>query len=89
MSLVELRTYYDRFEAEIVCGRLRSEGLDAMLFDVGLAATHGALPVRAFADLCAGRAVQNASDARVGLRVTGALDALYRAAASGRVEAVG
>jgi hypothetical protein len=46
MSLVELRTYYDRFEAEIVCGRLRSEGLDALLFDVGLAATHGALPVR-------------------------------------------
>jgi hypothetical protein len=46
MSLVELGTYYDRFEAEIVCGRLRAEGLDAMLFDVGLAATHGALPVR-------------------------------------------
>ncbi|HZG44640.1 MAG TPA: DUF2007 domain-containing protein [Allosphingosinicella sp.] len=46
MSLVELRTYYDRFEAEIVCGRLRAEGLDAILFDVGLAATHGALPVR-------------------------------------------
>ena len=49
----------------------------------------GALPVRAFADLCAGRSVENASDARVGLRVTGALDALYRAAASGRIEAVG
>lgn len=47
MSLVELRTYYDRFEAEIVCGRLRSEGLDAVLFDEGLAASHGgALPVR-------------------------------------------
>jgi hypothetical protein len=46
MSLVELSTYYDRFEAEIVCGRLRAEGLDAVLFDVGLAATHGALPVR-------------------------------------------
>ncbi len=46
MSLVELAAYYDRFEAEIVCGRLRAEGLDAILFDVGLAATHGALPVR-------------------------------------------
>lgn len=46
MSLVELGTFYDRFEAEIVCGRLRAEGLDAVLFDVGLAATHGALPVR-------------------------------------------
>lgn len=46
MSLVELATFYDRFEAEIVCGRLRAEGLDALVFDVGLAATHGALPVR-------------------------------------------
>ncbi len=49
----------------------------------------GAAPVRAFARLCAGEAVENASDAINGLRVTGALDALYRAAASGRVEAVG
>ena len=47
----------------------------------------GGLPVKAFAALCAGRDVENASDARVGLRVTAALDALYRAAASGRVEA--
>jgi hypothetical protein len=47
MSLVELKTYYDRFEAEIVCGRLRSEGFDALVFDGGLSASHGgALPVR-------------------------------------------
>jgi hypothetical protein len=47
MSLVELGTYYDRFEAEIVCGRLRSEGIDALVFDTGLSASHGgALPVR-------------------------------------------
>ncbi|WP_210528869.1 Gfo/Idh/MocA family protein [Rubellimicrobium arenae] len=49
----------------------------------------GALPVRAFARLCAGEAVVNASDARNGLRVTAALDALYRSAASGRIEATG
>ena len=49
----------------------------------------GALPVRAFARLCAGEEVENASDARNGLRVTAALDALYRAAGSGRVEATG
>ena len=47
MSLVELKTYYDRFEAEIVCGRLRAEGFDALVFDGGLAASHGgAFPVR-------------------------------------------
>ena len=47
MSLVELKTFYDRFEAEIVCGRLRSEGLQALVFDGGLSASHGgALPVR-------------------------------------------
>ena len=48
----------------------------------------GGLPVKAFAALCAGKAVENASDATCGLRVTAALDALYRAAASGRVERV-
>jgi hypothetical protein len=47
MSLVELKTFYDRFEAEIVCGRLRSEGVEAVVFDGGLSASHGgALPVR-------------------------------------------
>jgi predicted dehydrogenase len=49
----------------------------------------GSLPVKAFARLCAGEEVENASDARNGLRVTGALDALYRSAASGRIETVG
>jgi hypothetical protein len=47
LSLVEYKTYYDRFEAEIICGRLRSEGIDALVFDGGFAASHGgALPVR-------------------------------------------
>ena len=48
----------------------------------------GAAPVRLFARLCAGEAVHNASDAECGLRVTAALDALYRSAASGKAEEV-
>lgn len=48
----------------------------------------GGLPVRVFAQLCAGQEVVNASDAICGVRVTEALDAIYRSAASGRVEAV-
>jgi hypothetical protein len=47
MSLVELASYHDRFEAEIVCGRLRNEGFDAVIFDSGLGASYGnAFPVR-------------------------------------------
>jgi hypothetical protein len=47
MSLVELGTYWDRFEAEIVRGRLQSEGVEAVLFDTGLVAAYGnAFPVR-------------------------------------------
>ena len=49
----------------------------------------GSLPVKAFARLCAGEEVENASNARNGLRVTAALDAMYRAAASGKIEATG
>ena len=40
----------------------------------------GALPVRVFADLCAGKAVENASDGENGARVTELLHALYRSA---------
>ena len=47
MSLTELGLYHDRFEAEIICGRLRAEGLDAMIFDAGLGSAYGnAFPVR-------------------------------------------
>lgn len=48
----------------------------------------GRLPVHRFAALCAGKDVLNASNAEVGARVTEALDALYRSAASGQVETV-
>ena len=43
----------------------------------------GELPVRVFARLCAGHDVVNASDAICGARVTEALDAMYRSAATG------
>jgi predicted dehydrogenase len=49
----------------------------------------GALPVHAFAALCAGQPVINPANATNGRRVTEALEALYRAAASGKVEQVG
>ena len=49
----------------------------------------GTLPVKAFALLCAGQAVENPANARIGRRVTEALEAMYRAAASGRIETVG
>ncbi len=66
MSLVEYKIYYDRFEAEIVCGRLRSEGLEALVFDGGFAASHGgALPVRLMVlddDLAAARRILESED---------------------------
>ena len=49
----------------------------------------GARPVHAFIDLCRGQTVQNPANATVGLRVTEALEAMYRAAASGQIEKVG
>ena len=48
----------------------------------------GGLPVRLFARLCAGETVENASDGLCGARVTEALDAIYRSAASGRAEKI-
>jgi predicted dehydrogenase len=49
----------------------------------------GALPVHVFAAFCAGKPVSNPADAVNGRRVTEALEAMYRAAASGRIERVG
>jgi predicted dehydrogenase len=49
----------------------------------------GVLPVKAFISLCCGQAVQNPANATVGLRVSEALEAMYRAAASGQIEKVG
>ena len=49
----------------------------------------GALPVKVFAALCAGKDVVNPADAENGARVTEALDALYRSAKSGQLERIG
>jgi len=61
VSLTELGRYHDRFEAEIICGRLHAEGLDALVFDTGLGASYGnAFPVRLMVleeDLDAARAI--------------------------------
>ena len=46
----------------------------------------GALPVRHFAEFCAGRPVGNPADGENGARVTETLAAMYRSAASGRPE---
>ena len=45
MSLTPLGTYENQFEAEIVAGRLRADGIEAIVFDAGLNALY-AMPVR-------------------------------------------
>jgi predicted dehydrogenase len=45
-------------------------------------------PVRAFVDLCLGRKTVNSAPGLVGQRAVEVLDAMYRSAASGRMEAV-
>ena len=78
----------------VPAGRRRTmlrEYLEAMreLWTCEEAAYDGALPVRAFAKLCAGQDVVNASDAECGARVTEALDAMYRSAATGQLARIG
>jgi predicted dehydrogenase len=81
------------FASESGSGRLEISRLDGqediVAFAPGEADYNGALPVQVFADLCAGRAVVNPSDAEVGARVTEALDAMYRSARSGNAEKIG
>jgi predicted dehydrogenase len=68
----------------------RLDGQDARVeLAPGETAYDGALAVRVFAALCAGRPVVNAADAENGARVTETLDALYRSARSGQVERIG
>jgi predicted dehydrogenase len=81
------------FASESGRGRLEISRLDggeeALDFDAGEADYDGMLPVRRFADLCAGKPVDNPADAEVGARVTEALAAMYRSAASGLPERTG
>jgi len=45
-------------------------------------------PLRAFVDLCLGRKTENGAPGLVGQRAVEVLDAMYRSAASRRIEAV-
>lgn len=76
----------DRARVELT----RLDGQDEVVtLASGEADYDGALPVQVFAALCAGKPVTNAADAENGARVTEALHAIYRSAASGRVERIG
>ena len=81
------------FDCEAGRARLELSRLDGqdetVLLTGGAADYDGALPVRVFAALCAGKPVTNAADAENGARVTEALDALYRSARSGKLERIG
>lgn len=81
------------FDCEAGRARLELTRLDGrdetVAIAPGEAEYDGALPVRVFAALCAGRAVANPADGENGARVTEALDAMYRSARSGRSEPTG
>lgn len=53
------------------------------------AAYDGTLPVKAFVELCTGKAIVNAADAENGARVTEALEAMYRSAKTGTLVKIG
>jgi predicted dehydrogenase len=81
------------FDCETGRARLELSRLDGqdetVVLTEGEADYDGALPVRVFAALCAGKPVTNVADAENGARVTEALDALYRSARSGQLERIG
>jgi predicted dehydrogenase len=81
------------FDCEAGRARLELSRLDGrdetVVLSGGEAEYDGALPVRVFAALCAGRPVTNAANAENGARVTEALEALYRSARTGRLEQIG
>jgi len=80
--------FFSNLPARLELRRLDGQDDAVQLNDLE-AGYDGALPVQVFAALCAGKPVVNASNAACGARVTEALDALYRAAASGQVERIG
>ena len=79
---------FDNERARLTLSRM--DGMEEA-FDISPAEAEydGTLPVRAFAKLCAGEGVVNASDAECGARVTEALDAMYRSAATGQLARIG
>lgn len=79
---------FDNERARLTLSRLDG-GEEAFEISPQEAEYDGTLPVRVFAKLCAGQDVVNASDAECGARVTEALDAMYRSAASGTLAKIG
>lgn len=79
---------FDNERARLTLSRLDGTE-EAVAISQAEADYDGALPVRVFARLCAGEEVVNASDAECGARVTEALDAMYRSAATGRPAVIG
>jgi predicted dehydrogenase len=80
--------FFDNERARLDLRRI--DGKDAVVRIAKKEAQYdGALPVRKFAALCAGKKIVNAADAENGARVTEGLHALYRSAASGKPEKIG
>jgi predicted dehydrogenase len=79
---------FDNERARLTLSRLDGTE-EAVAISQAEADYDGALPVRVFARLCAGEEVVNGSDAECGARVTEALDAMYRSAATGQPAVIG
>ncbi len=75
---------FDNQKARVELARL--DGQDDQFETSDRSEYDGTLPVRVFADLCAGHDVVNASDGECGAEVTALIHALYRSAASGQPE---
>ncbi len=79
---------FDNERARLTLSRLDGAE-EAFNISAAEAEYDGTLPVRVFAKLCAGENVVNASNAECGARVTEALDAMYRSAATGQLAKIG
>ena len=79
---------FDIERARLTLHRLDGTDLDAEITQEQ-AEYDGELPVKIFAQLCAGKDVNNASDGECGARVTETLDALYRSAKSDKLAKIG
>ena len=50
MALVEAARFHNGFEADLARSRLAAEGIDSVLFDVGMSWAGAAIPVRLMVD---------------------------------------
>lgn len=79
--------FFDNERARLELRRLDGDD-EVVTIPQEAAAYDGRLPAHRFAALCAGKPIVNASDGENGARVSEALDALYRSAASGNPEMI-